>query len=49
MRRPEVSKKNEKSEGSSSGRYVGLKEDEKSVRRTEREEVRSMFSDLMSP
>ena len=49
MRRDEVSKKNEKSEGSSRGKKVGLNEDEKSVRRTVRSEEIRTFSDLMSP
>lgn len=43
-----MSKKNEKSDGSSSGRYVGLY-DAKSVRYIQFQDVTSMFSDLMSP
>lgn len=49
MRRPEVSKKKEKSAGLSSGKYVGLKDDEKSERYSQFQEVTRMFSVLISP
>jgi hypothetical protein len=44
-----MSKKKEKSAGLSSGRKVGLKEDEKSERYSQFQAVTRTFSVLMSP
>ena len=49
MRLPEISKKKEKSAGLSSGKYVGLKDAEKSDKKSQFHDVTSVFSVLMSP